>query len=219
MVEDLTQDTQARMSQFLTIEHFTLQGARNGAIAEANGRLGHYLAAVGSTVVALAFVADVSHMGAVFLAFSAVLLPVLIFLGFMTSVRTLQIGVNDALLAQAINRIRHYYIEMAPQAEPYFSFPHHDDQDALQKAMRPFDSPLQGFASTPGPVTLINSVLSGVLASIFVAGITSLALFPVMVIGLSISVLTLWLHSIYGLRIWRRGTRSQIEVRFPTPER
>jgi hypothetical protein len=53
MVEDLTQDTQARMSQFLTIEHFTLQGARNGAIAEANGRLGHYLAAVGSTVVAL----------------------------------------------------------------------------------------------------------------------------------------------------------------------
>lgn len=49
-----------RLTQFLTTEHFTLQGLRSGTISEANGRLGHYLSAVGSGVVALAFAADVS---------------------------------------------------------------------------------------------------------------------------------------------------------------
>ena len=130
-MDDLTDDALDRMSQFLTTEHFTLQGARNGAIAEANGRLGHYLAAVGSSVVALAFVADVSNVGTVFLAFSGVIFPILIFLGAATFIRTLQIGINDTQLAQAINRIRHFYVELAPEAERYFSFPHHDDPGAI----------------------------------------------------------------------------------------
>jgi hypothetical protein len=88
-MEDVTDRKIQRMAQFLTTEHFTLQGLRSGTISESNGRLGHYLSAVGSGVVALAFVADVSKLGPVFLAFSVVIFPILIFLGVMTEVRLL----------------------------------------------------------------------------------------------------------------------------------
>lgn len=216
-MHDLSDQDIQRMSQFLTTEHFTLQGARSGTISEANGRLGHYLSAVGSGVVALAFVANVSGPGRVFLAFSAVIFPILIFLGIMTFVRLMQIGIIDTQLAQAINRIRHYYLEFAPEAKSYFSFPHYDDPDAVEKTMRPFHISLQGFASTPGPVILINSFLCGAFSSILAAGLLSFTLAPAIAIGFVVLALALWGQSQYATRTWQEMTMEHLEVRFPTP--
>jgi len=219
-MEDLTEEKLQHMTQFLTTEHFTLQGLRSGTISESNGRLGHYLSAVGSGIVALAFVADVSELGPVFLAFSVVIFPVLIFLGVMTLIRLLQVGITDARCVQAINRIRHFYLEVAPEAERYFSFSHYDDPDAVQRTMMPFHPPdfLQGFASTPGPVIVINSVLSGVFASILAAGPTSLGPVAAIAIGLFVFVLAIVLHYQIAARVWPRETRQHTEIRFPTPE-
>jgi hypothetical protein len=205
------------MSQFLTTEHFTLQGARNGTVAEANGRVGHYLSMLGSSVVALAFVADVSELGAAFFTFSIVLFPILIFRGLTTLIRLLQIGIEHFLLAQAINRIRHSYLEVVPEAESYLSFPHHDDLGAVRTTMQPFHSPLQGFASTPGPVILINSVLTGVFASILLIGIVSIRPALAIIIGVLVLSLALALHAWYARIIWERETERQVESRFPTP--
>jgi hypothetical protein len=47
----------------LTTEHFNLQTARMGTIAEANGRSTLYLGALSSTVIALAFVGQASELG------------------------------------------------------------------------------------------------------------------------------------------------------------
>ncbi|MDX1614938.1 MAG: hypothetical protein R3300_11560, partial [Candidatus Promineifilaceae bacterium] len=77
-MEELSEQQVQKISQILTTEHFTLQGARSGTIAEANGRLGHYLSTVGSGIVAMAFVANVADLRPVFLAFSAVIFPMLI---------------------------------------------------------------------------------------------------------------------------------------------
>jgi hypothetical protein len=219
-MEDVTEQKLQHMTQFLTTEHFTLQGLRSGTISESNGRLGHYLSAVGSGIVALAFVADVSELGPVFLAFSVVIFPVLIFLGVMTLIRVLQVGITDARCVQAINRIRHFYLEVAPEGERYFSFPHYDDPEAVQHTMMPFHPPefLQGFASTPGPVIVINSVLSGVFASILAAGPTSLGPIPAVVIGVFVLVVAIVLHYRIAATIWPRETREHAEVRFPTPK-
>jgi hypothetical protein len=132
--------------------------------------------------------------------------------------RLLQIGVADALLAQAIiNRIRHYYAEMAPEAEAYLSFPYSDDQKAVVRSMMPFHSPLQGFASTPGPVILINSVLTGAFASILAGGLLPLTLLPAILIGLGVMIVALTLHIRYAERVWQRGTQERMEFRFPAP--
>jgi hypothetical protein len=219
-MEDITDREIERMARFLTTEHFTLQGLRNGTISEANGRLGHYLSAVGSSVVALAFVANVSELGTAFFAFSVVIFPTLIFLGLMTLVRLLQVSVNDVRCVQAINRIRHFYVEMAPETERYLSFSYHDDPEAVQRTMMPFHppGPLQTFASTPGPVIMINSVLAGAFASILAAGVRSLTLIPVIAIGVSVLVVSIWLHVQIAARIWPRATREKMDTRFPTPE-
>jgi hypothetical protein len=218
-MKDVTDRQVELMAQFLTTEHFTLQGLRNGTISEANGRLGHYLSAVGSSIVALAFVADISELGPVFLAFSVAIFPVLIFLGIMTLIRLLQVGITDVRCVQAINRIRHFYVKMAPEAESYLSFPHHDDPEAVRKTMTPFHPPgvVQGFATTPGPVIMINSVLSGAFGSVVARGLLSLEMFPVIAIGLSVLVLAVGLHYQIAARIWPRETREHADVRFPTP--
>jgi hypothetical protein len=219
-MEDLSDRQIERLTQFLTTEHFTLQGLRSGTISEANGRLGHYLSAVGSGVVALAFAADVSELGPVFLAFSVVIFPILIAMGVATLVRLLQVGITDARCVQAINRIRHFYIDVAPEGERYFSFPQYDDPEAVRRTMMPFHPPgvLQGLASTPGPVILINSVLSGTFASILAAGPIALTPIPAIAVGLLVLGLAIVLHYRLAARVWPRETREHAEVRFPTPE-
>ena len=219
-MKELSDRTIERMSQFLTTEHFTLQGARNATITEANGRLAHYLSTVGSGIVALAFVADVSELGPVFFIFSLFVFPILIILGIVTLIRLLQVGINDARYAQAINRIHHFYFDAAPEAEKYLSFPHHDDPEAVQRTMVPFHPPgmMQSLASTPGPVVLINSILTGTFASILVAGLSSLTLLPAIAIGLVTFALALGLHVLYIGRVWPRETREHIDVRFPGPD-
>jgi hypothetical protein len=219
-MEDLTDQKIQRMSRFLTTEHFTLQGLRNGTIAEANGRLGHYLSAVGSGIVALAFVADVSELGPVFLAFSGVIFPTLIFLGIMTLVRLLQVGIMDSLCVQAVNRIRHFYVDAAPEVEDYLSFSYHDDPAAVQRTMASFQPPgvIRGFSATPGPVIMINSVLVGAFASILGDGLLSLSPVPAVVIGLVALAAAVGLHYQIAARIWPRETRERVDVRFPTPD-
>jgi hypothetical protein len=217
VMENLSDQEIQRMSQILTTEHFTLQGARNATISEANGRLGHYIGIVGSGIVAMSFVANVSELGAVFIVFSLVLLPVLIVLGFVTMIRVIQIGVDYTRLAQAINRIRHFYIEIAPQAEPYFSFPRFDDLDSVFQSMMPFYFPLQGLASTPGPVILINSVLCGAFAGILTAGLISTNVAVVIIVAGIALAIALAVHFFYNRHLWSQAMEKSMDARFPSP--
>jgi len=219
-MDDITERDIQLMTQFLTTEHLTLQGLRSGTISEANGRLGHYLSAVGSGIVALAFVPDVSQLGTVFFAFSIVIFPVLIFLGVVTLIRLLQVGITDMRCIRAINRIRHFYLDSAPEADRYLTFSQYDDPEAVQRTMTPFRVPdfLQGFASTPGPVITVNSVLCGAFGSVLADRLLSLNLLTTILIGLAIMLIAIWLHYRIAARVWPRETREQIEVRFPTPE-
>lgn len=217
-MEELSDRQVERMSQFLTTEHFALQGARNATISEANGRLGHYISIVGSGVVALAFVANVSSLGVPFFAFALVVLPVMIVLGFVTLVRTMQIAVDYVRLVQAINRIRNFYVEFAPEAEPYFSFPHFDDQESVVASMMPFHSPLQDLASTPGPIILINSVLVGAFGGILAVYVFSARFAGAMLAALIGLVLAFVLHVTYTRKLWARAGQENLDVRFPPPE-
>lgn len=215
---DIDERKVEHMLQFLSTEHFTLQGLRSGTISEANGRLGHYLSAVGSGIIALSFVADVSELGTPFVAFSIVILPVLIFLGVMTLIRLIQIGVTDTICVQAINRIRHFYLDVAPEAGTYFSFPAYDDPEAVRDTMMPFHHPLQGLAATPGPVVMINSVLAGALGSIIAGGVLRWPLVSMVAAGLVVLIVALVLHYRIPMRLWSRETQEHADIRFPTPK-
>jgi hypothetical protein len=136
----------------------------------------------------------------------------------MTLIRLIQVSITDARCVQAINRIRRFYLEISPEAEGYFGFSRYDDPEAVRRTMTPSHTPLQTFASTPGPVIMVNSVLSGAFGSILAAGLLSLPLVPAILVGVSVRVLTIWLHYQIAARIWPRETREHMDIRFPTPE-
>jgi hypothetical protein len=51
-------------AMFATTEYFTLQTARSTPVSEANGRASIYLAALSSSLIALAFIGQMSRLGA-----------------------------------------------------------------------------------------------------------------------------------------------------------
>src|SRR5215211_3634248 len=103
----------AALHPILTTEHFTLQGARSQTVSESAARSSLYLGSVSSTLIALGFVSQISQGGDAFQLFALAALPTLFFLGLFTFVRLVESSVEDIFYGRAINRIRHYYFELA----------------------------------------------------------------------------------------------------------
>ena len=112
---------------------------------EAMSRASVYIAALIGSVVALALVGQATDFGGEFVAFALVLLPVVFFLGAVTIVRFGQINYDDAVWVQGLNRLRHAYLEIAPQLEPYRN---DDDEGMLRSAPRRSSSRSSGSSST-----------------------------------------------------------------------
>jgi hypothetical protein len=113
-LETLSDDQVTRALQIVATEHFTLQGARANTVAETNGRISIFLGTVSSTLIAVAFVGQMSNLGISFQAFALVLLPILLFLGTMTFGRVLQSSIEDYFYLGGINRIHHFYTAAVP---------------------------------------------------------------------------------------------------------
>jgi hypothetical protein len=104
---------------FATTEHFNLQTARALTVSEANGRASIYLAALSGNLIALAFVGQMSRLGAAFYAFALIMLPVLAFVGVVTFVRLVQSSIEDIAYANRIALLRSFYLRVSPELEPY----------------------------------------------------------------------------------------------------
>jgi hypothetical protein len=203
--------------QILTTEHWSLLSARSLVYSEAMSRASIYVAACTGAVVALALVAQATDAGSGFVAFALVLLPVVYFLGVVTIVRLSQVNVEDARWVQGMNRIRHAYLELAPELEPYFVTSRHDDPaGVLQSAMAMRQRPrrTQAFVAVPGVVSVVNSVVAGAAAGIAGVGL-DLGLAGCLALGTAF-----FLCSIVGSAAWAMHMipkLTQLDARFPTP--
>ena len=103
---------------FATTEHFCLQSARSITVSEANGRASIYLAALSSSLIALAFIGQMSRLGAAFFAFALILLPVLAFVGVVTFLRLVQSSIEEIAYAHRIALLRDFYLRLSPELEP-----------------------------------------------------------------------------------------------------
>src|SRR5258708_15990046 len=110
----------SQVVSIMTTEDYNLHTGRAMTVSEATGRASLFVGAVSSGLIALALVAQLSHLGTAFFAFSLVVLPTLFFMGLITFRRVLQAGLADVTYSRGINRIRHLYLESAPEMQPYF---------------------------------------------------------------------------------------------------
>ena len=111
-MEPIPPPTRQDLLTIMSTEHFTLQGARSAAISDANGRASFFLGALSAAVVALAFVAQVAHEA--FVGFALIVLPTVLVIGLASFERLLQLGIENIRTVVAINRVRRYYLEIAP---------------------------------------------------------------------------------------------------------
>jgi hypothetical protein len=205
----------AEILQILITEHTNLQAARSATIFEANGRTTLFLGAVSSSVVALAFIGQMSEMGQAFFLFALILLPSLIFLGLVTFIRVNQTGIEDMVASRGINRIRHYYTEVAPLVENYFILSTHDDMRGYLQNLGGQVSIFQQFVSTAGLVSVINSILTAVFVGLLAFSLFSLSLLVCITIGIVVFAVSVALYMQYQHRHWRENERH-MRVLFPS---
>ncbi len=216
----------SQLVSIITTEHYNLQTGRSMTISEANGRASLFLSTVSSTLVALAFVGQIAHLGVAFFVFSLILFPSLLFLGLVTFERVLQSSIEDTIYARGINRLRHLYLEYAPQMEPYFILSRYDDNVGIMTNMGVRGSWWQTFLSMPGMIEVINSILTGAFVGLLLYASflgaseafsqTPLALVLCAIGGISGFLISVVLHQRYQLIQWQRADKH-LAVRFPTP--
>lgn len=194
-------------TQILATEHWSLLATRSQSWSESFSRSTWFLTVVSGGMVALALVAQATSFGRGFRVFALLLMPVLIVLGLMTLVRLMQLNYEDVGLVAAMNRLRHGYLDIAPDLEQYFATGHHDDMAGiLQTYGRAGRAPFSQYAtSIPVLVGVIDAVLVGALAglicdvasapigvSIVVAVVAAVATFVVLLVIIVRNVEHIW---------------------------
>lgn len=216
MTEQQPKTSDAEVLQILVTEHTNLQAIRSGTIFEATGRTNLFLGALSSSIVALAFIGQISEMGSPFLLFALILLPSLLFLGIVTFLRVYQTGIEDMVASRGINRIRHYYMEAAPEIERYFILSAHDDMQGVLHNMG-IQKPgwWQLFVSTHGLVSVLNSVLAAVFTGLLITTFLNAALPAALLAGVIVFGTSIRLHFLYQSRTFD-SIDSQLKVLFPS---
>jgi hypothetical protein len=188
--------------QILSTEHWSLLATRSLAWSEVFARASTYLSALAGAIVALALVGQGSGFGTNFLVFGVVILPVVLVIGVTTHVRMGESNAYEAQCIVGMNRIRHGYLELAPDLEPYFVMSAHDDARgiALTEGIQPGGPQLLHlFASIPVVILVINSVVAAAFMS-FVGQLAGAAGQGVLGIGLVTFGAALAAHVSYGRR-------------------
>ncbi|QBD74704.1 hypothetical protein EPA93_01340 [Ktedonosporobacter rubrisoli] len=193
-----SRDLSPQLVTILTTEHYNLQNGRASTIADASGRANLFISAVSTSLVALAFIGQASNFGKAFSLFSLILFPALWFLGLMTFERTLQSTIEDVLYARGMSRIRHLFLEHAPDMQPYFILSSSDDATATLQKIGMKDTYWQILLSTPGTIAVINGIIGAVfvgflLDALFMAPLLILLSCGIIFFLLSVAF-SLWSH-------------------------
>jgi hypothetical protein len=216
--EQIPLELSSQLISIMTTEHYNLQTGRAMTIAEANGRSSLFVGAVSSGLVALALVGQLSHLGTAFFVFSLVVIPTLFLMGLITFERVLQSGTADILYARGISRIRHLYLEYAPQMQPYFILSTHDDAgETFRHQELMSTSWWQIFLTMAGMIAVINSVLVGSFVGLLLVLFT-LPLWACTSAGVGAFLVSVGLHQRYQWGQWMQ-LEHNLPVLFPSQPR
>ena len=186
---------------FATTEHFNLQTARALTVSEANGRASIYLAALSGNLIALAFVGQMSQLGAAFDAFALILLPVLAFVGSVTFVRLVQSSIEDLAYANRIALLRSFYLQISPELGPYLVAVSEDASAAPVGGDKLVPGAWQLILTTAGMVAVVNSVVVAACAGLVLeaAGVHSLSI--TVAVGAVIGAAAFTMHERHHRRV------------------
>jgi len=202
-------------AQILATEHWSLLATRSMTWNEIFSRTGTFLTVLSASVVALSLVAQATDFGDNFRVFALFVLPIVLLVGFGTYLRLVEADIEDAWLVVGMNRLRHAYLELAPELQPYFvTSPHDDEPGLLQTYSFRTDVGLSHWLSgSPVIIGIIDSVVTGVFAVIVCQALGAAAEFQVVVGVLAAFATAGMLGSMASRRVGR--LRHDYHARFP----
>ena len=209
--------TDAVRAQILTAEHWSLLATRSITWTEIFSRATMFITALSAAVVAIALVAQATDFGPGARTFALLVLPVVLLIGVMTFFRLGEANSSDIGLVIGMNRLRHAYLELAPELEPYFTTAHHDDHASILETYGSGYRYTAGrvLGGTPALVAIINVVLAGVVAAL-VAQALGVAQALEVPVGIGAAVAFAGVQAALVVRAMRRG-RGEYQPRFPRP--
>jgi hypothetical protein len=185
-----------RALQILTTEHWSLLSTRTLGYQEMFGRTTIFVAVLSGTVVALALVAQATHFGPEALSFGLVLISVALLIGIATFVRCVAINYEDARWVTGMKLLRHAYLQIVPELEPFFLTGHQPGPDQLSLghgSSQHLASLANSLTTTSSVVAALNSILAGALAS-DLGALLGAGLIRVVIIGAGVSLLSAAVH-------------------------
>lgn len=208
----------ARALSILTAEHSSLASARSLAYNEAFTRIGNFLSFLSISFVVLALIAQATSFADPFLGIAALTLTFDFVIGLITFGRILGTTSDDLRAVQAMARVRHGYLQIAPHLEPYFSDGTTDDPQGVMRTYRVPERGLPGvlyaLTTSTGMMAIIDALLGGVLVGVLalLAGISA-----ELALGLGAGA-TVVIFAVAGAAAGRYFVRDQssLEVRFPS---
>ena len=158
--------------QILSTEHFSLLTHRSLAYNEAFTRVGMFLTFLSMSFVALALLSGAMPISADFLVISAIVLGFDLLIGFTTFIRVGNANNEDLHAVHGMARIRHGYVELAPETKPYFTSPTNDDMVSVLSAYSTADpvsiraNILYGLSTSGGMLGLVVSLVAGAFGAV-----------------------------------------------------
>jgi len=195
-----------RAVDILTTEHWSLLTSRTLGYQEIFGRTTIFVAILSATIVALALMAQATQFSPVSLLLAGLLMTVNLFIGLMTFARSVAINYEDAHWVAGMNLLRHAYLKIVPELEPFFITGHEPEADKRSLAHgepQHAENLRKSLTTTSSVVAALNSVLAGALVSDLGAlfgGVQALDL----AIGAAVSIVSAVLHVLYAARYRKR---------------
>ncbi len=173
--------------------------------------------AVSSALVALGFIGQLSDVSDHFHAFALTVLPTLYLLGIVTFIRLVECGAEDFRYGLAINRIRHYYEEVAGDRADLFLLSGHDDGAGVFANM---GLPAEGrkpYFAFSSAILVINSVLGGAAVTFAAGAFLDPSLAVAVAVGIAAAIVSVVAWIRYADRLL--DSAAQTEPLFPSPAR
>ena len=196
-----------RAFQVLTAEQASLMAARTMGQTETAGRAAMFVAALSGSIVAIALVAQASDFGGQTVAVALMLLPVTLFIGVSTVVRTVDIAIEEVGWVAALNRVRAAYVAEIPALADHLSTFRPDARDAVVATVSPTRlavSPAYGLATTPGVVAVLDAVLAGGIAGVAISAATGVLASALVAAGV-VFVIVLAALATWGGRVYAQS--------------
>ncbi len=207
-----------RALSILIAEQSSLASARSLAYNEAFTRIGNYLSFLSISFVVLALIAQETSFEDPFLGITAIILMFDFVIALTTFGRILGTTSDDLRIVQAMARVRHGYLEIAPHLEPYFSEGTTDDVPGIMRTYRTPQRGLSGvlyaLTTSTGMMAIVVALLGGVLAGVLamLAGVGADVAF-----GLGVVCVVVFFVIAAGVAGWYFvRDQSDLEVRFPS---